>query len=366
MKLHVADHIKTLIPYPPGKPIEELEREYGVTGSIKMASNENSLGPSPKAVEAISRALTNLHRYPDGSCYYLAKHLADKLRVKPEQIVFGNGSDEIIALLAAAFLQPGEEVISSHPSFLVYPKVTQAQGGVNRVVPLKNMRHDLGAIQQTINDKTRLIFLDNPNNPTGTVFNKEEFEAFLQKVPEHVVVVLDEAYVDFVEDDQKLDARTYLDSTPAVVALRTFSKAYGLAGLRVGYGLMSSEIADFLHRVRAPFNVNQPAQIGAIAALDDEEHYQNTMAMTRQGIDWLTEQLQALGLRTFPTQTNFFLVDLKMDGKRFYEAMLRKGVIVRPMSAYGYPEFIRITVGDETENQRLLTAMTQTLTELAP
>jgi len=364
VKLNVAEHIKNLIPYPPGKPIEELEREYGVTGSIKMASNENSLGPSPKAVKAIGEALSSLHRYPDGSCYYLLNALAEKLQVKPDQIVFGNGSDEIIALLGAAFLEPGGEVITSHPSFLVYPKVTQAQAGINRVVPLKNMRHDLSAILNQVNSKTRLIFLDNPNNPTGSVFGKAEFEEFLAQVPNHVVVVLDEAYVDFVDSGKQLDARSYLDSETPVVALRTFSKAYGLAGLRVGYGLMSNQVADILHRVRAPFNVNLLAQVGAIAALQDDEHYSKTMAMTQNGIAWLTESINKMGVTPYPTNTNFFLVDLKVDGKYFYDAMLRKGVIVRPMNAYGYPEFIRITVGTEQENNRLTHAMEETLAEM--
>lgn len=355
-----------LVPYPPGKPIEELEREYGVKGSIKMASNENSLGPSPKALEAVAKSLGNLHRYPDGSCYYLAQRLAEKLGVEPEQIVFGNGSDEILALLAAAFLQPGDEAISSHPSFLVYPKVTQARGGINRVVPLREMRHDLPAILKEITPRTRLIFLDNPNNPTGTIFTEEEFESFLAQVPEQVVVVLDEAYVDFVDQDKQLDARRYLTGNKPVVSLRTFSKAYGLAGLRVGYGLMAKEIAACLQRVRAPFNVNLPAQIGALAALDDEEHYQKTLAMTRNGIAWLSEQLKEIGLIPYPTQTNFFLVDLQgLDGRKFYEAMLRKGVIIRPMAAYGYPNFIRITAGVEAENQRLIKATAETLRELA-
>lgn len=361
MTLHIPDHIKTLVPYPPGKPIEELERELGITGSIKMASNENSLGPSPKAVEAIRSTLAKLHRYPDGSCYYLAEALSTHLGVAANQLVFGNGSDEIIALLAAAFVQPGEEVITSQPSFLVYPKVTQAQGGVNRVVPLKNMRHDLDTIAGLINEKTRLIFFDNPNNPTGTIFTKDEFETFLKKVPESVVVVLDEAYVDFVRHNNPVNAFDYLDSKTPVVSLRTFSKAYGLAGLRVGYGVMPFEIADFLHRVRAPFNVNSLAQVAAIAALDDEDHYQKTLEMTWSGIDYLYQEFSNLGLDPKPTQTNFFLVDIKRDGKEFYQALLHKGVIVRAMNAYGYPEYIRITVGTRAENERLIAASKEVL-----
>jgi len=361
MKLPVPENIKSLVPYPPGKPLEELEREYGITDSIKMASNENSLGPSPMAVKAIAEALENLHRYPDGSCYYLANHLAAKIGVAAEELVFGNGSDEIIAMLAATFIQAGDEVITSHPSFLVYTKVVQAQGGINRIIPLKDMAHDLPAIAEAVCEKTRLIFLDNPNNPTGSIFSKAEFDAFLAKIPEHVVVVLDEAYLDFVEPDKRIDAKSYLGGKTAVVALRTFSKAYGIAGLRVGYGIMDAEVAGYIHRVRAPFNVNQLAQIGAIAALDDHQHYAKTLTMSHDGIDWLTEKLSGLGLKCYSTHTNFFLVDIKRECKAFYELMLRKGVIIRPMRAYGFPEFVRITVGTAEENKRLYDAMQECL-----
>ncbi len=364
MKLHVSDNIKNLIPYPPGKPLEELEREYGITGSIKLASNENNLGPSPKAVAAIQDSLTNLHRYPDGSCYYLAEALAKKIGVKPEELVFGNGSNEIIQLLISSFLAPGEEVVTSHPTFLVYQKVVQAQGGINKVVPLKGMQHDLDGLLAEITDKTRLIFLDNPNNPCGTVFDKEAFLVFLDKVPESVIVVLDEAYVDFVEDGLRLDAREFINLPTPVVAMRTFSKAYGLAGLRVGYGLMRPEIADYLHRVRQPFNVNSTAQIGALAALEDDEHYQKTLTLTKEGIAFLSTEVEKLGCKAFASQTNFFLIDIKTDGKELYEQMLRKGVIVRPMNAYGFPSYIRITIGLPEENERFLKALKECLNEL--
>ncbi len=364
MKLKVAPNIETLIPYPPGKPLEELEREYGITGSIKLASNENALGPSPKALKAIAASLPTLHRYPDGSCYYLAQSLASHLGVKPQELVFGNGSNEVIDLLVSTFLAPGQEVITSHPTFLVYHKMVQARGGINRVVPLKDMRHDLDAILLEISPDTRLIFLDNPNNPTGTVFTEAELEAFLAKVPQYVIVVLDEAYVDFVDPKIRFDARKYLLSETPVVTLRTFSKAYGLAGLRVGYGLMRAEIAEYLHRVRQPFNVNQVAQIGARAALDDDEHYQKTLKMTKEGIAWLQQEVKRLGCKPFPTQTNFFLIDVKGDCKTLYQHMLGKGVIVRPMNAYGFPNFIRITVGLPEENQRFVTAFAETLKEL--
>ncbi|MEN8142409.1 MAG: histidinol-phosphate transaminase [Thermodesulfobacteriota bacterium] len=380
MKLKVTENISSLVPYPPGKPIEELEREYGITGSIKLASNENALGPSPKAVAAISEGLSKLHRYPDGSSYYLTSSLAEKLGVRPEEIVFGNGSNEIIELLVNTFLDKGDEVVTSRPTFLVYQKMVQARGGVNRVVPLKEgladnirgssggdtlgVRHDLSAIAAEINDRTRLIFLDNPNNPTGTVFSREEFEAFLEQVPEQVIVVLDEAYVDFVASKDRIDVRKYLAGPKPVVGLRTFSKAYGLAGLRIGYGLMNSEIAGYLHRVRQPFNINLPAQYGALAALDDDEHYQKTMDLTREGIGWLTSEIRALGCKVFDTHTNFFLVDVGMDCRKLYEQMLGKGVIIRPMAAYDYPRYIRITVGIPEENSRLVKALAEALAEL--
>jgi len=380
MKIKVSENISSLVPYPPGKPIEELEREYGITGSIKLASNENALGPSPKAVAAISEGLSKLHRYPDGSSYYLTTRLAEKLGVKPAEIVFGNGSNEIIELLVNTFLDKGDEVVTSRPTFLVYQKMVQARGGVNRVVPLKEgltdnikgasggdslgVRHDLDAIAAEINDRTRLIFLDNPNNPTGTVFGLDEFESFLDQVPEGVIVVLDEAYVDFVDPRDRIDVRKYLAGPKAVVGLRTFSKAYGLAGLRIGYGLMNKDIAGYLHRVRQPFNINLPAQYGALAALDDEDHYNKTMDLAREGIAWLTSEISALGCKVFDTHTNFFLVDVGMDCRKLYEQMLGKGVIIRPMAAYDYPQYIRITVGIPEENSRLVKALAEALAEL--
>ncbi len=363
MKLSVNKNIETLVPYPPGKPLKELEREYGITGSIKMASNENALGPSPRALAAIRDSLATLHRYPDGSCHYLATALAAKLGVQPAELVFGNGSNEVIELLIAAFVSPGDEVISSLPSFLVYQTMVQARSGVNVVVPLQDMRHDLDTIAARVTEKTRLIFLDNPNNPTGTVFESPAFEAFLARLPETVIVVLDEAYVDFVDADKQLDVRRYLHQPPPVVGLRTFSKAYGLAGLRVGYGVMDAAIASYLHRVRQPFNVNELAQVGALACLTDDDHYLNTIAMPQAGIAWLTAAIEKLGCRVYPTQTNFFLVDVGQDCKIIYEKMLRQGVIVRPMSAYGYPHFIRITVGTRAENERLVATLARCLGE---
>lgn len=365
VKLKVASNISTLVPYPPGKPIEELEREYGISGSIKLASNENAWGPSPKAVEAIKGALQNLHRYPDGSCYYLTKSLADKIAVKPEEIVFGNGSNEIIGLLIAAFLQPGEEVITSHPTFLMYQKLVQVQGGCNKVVELNpGMHHDLEAILAAVSAKTRMIFLDNPNNPTGTVIDKDDFAAFMEKLPPEIVVVLDEAYMDFMDPELRINVLSYIRGDRPVAALRTFSKAYGLSGLRLGYGIMDAEMAGYLNRVRQPFNVNSLAQVGGVAALADDEHYRMTLQKTSDNIAWLQQEVTKLGCRPMDTQTNFFLIDVRGNGRKLYEHMLRQGVIVRSMEAYGYPNFIRITVGREAENRRFINALALSLQEL--
>ena len=367
MKLDIPENIASIVPYPPGKPLEELEREYGISDSIKLASNENSWGPSPKAVAAIGQTLQGLHRYPDGSSFYLTEALAGRLGAGMDEIVLGNGSNEVIEFLVKAFVRTGDEVISSHPSFLMYQKFVQVRGGCNRVIPLKDMRHDLAAITDTVNDKTRLIFLDNPNNPCGTFFSAQELDKFLKGLPESVIVVLDEAYADFVEAEQRIDILSYIrqaEGIPAVVALRTFSKAFGLAGLRVGFGLMHRDIADLLHRVRQPFNINLPAQAGALAALSDDAHYNATINKTRAGRLWLQEEVKKIGCIPYPSQTNFFLIDVRGDATTLYESMLHKGVIVRSMAAYGYPNFIRITVGTKSENERFVTALADCLSTL--
>jgi len=367
MKLNIPENIAEIVPYPPGKPLDELEREYGVTNSIKLASNENPWGPSPKAVAAIEETLSGLHRYPDGSSFYLTEALARWLGAGMDEIVLGNGSNEVIEFLIKAFVRTGDEVITSHPSFLMYQKFVQVRGGKNTVLPLKDMEHDLDAIVEAVNDRTRLIFLDNPNNPTGTFFSGKRFENFLHRLPETVILVLDEAYVDFVEPEERIDVLSYIrksESIPAVVGLRTFSKAFGLAGLRLGFGLMHREIASMLHRVRQPFNINLPAQVGGLAALSDVAHYNKTLNGTRAGRKWLSEQVEKLGCRAYPSHTNFFLIDVRGDATELYEAMLHKGVIVRSMKAYGYPDFIRITVGTEAENTRFIGALADCLDAL--
>ena len=355
--MRIPDYISTLKPYVPGKPIEELEREYGISGCIKLASNENPIGPSPKALDAIMKSLKNLHRYPDGSNYYLRKRLAEKLKVPLNRIVLGNGSNEIIELLVRTFLREGDEAVLPEPSFLMYEIMVQAGGGRPVKVALKERVLDLEGMAEGISSKTRMIFVNNPNNPTGTIVSREDFEAFLQRVPPDVLIVLDEAYIEFVRDGTCPTGLDYLDCDKTVVTLRTFSKAYGLAGLRIGYGVMRENLADLMHRVRQPFNTNLLAQVGALASLDDEAFLNKTISTVHEGLDYLYQEVEKLGLRCFSTQTNFFLIDLQREAKSVFEKMLRMGVIVRPMTAYGYPNYIRINVGLPEENRGLVEAL---------
>jgi len=364
MGVRVPDNIATLKPYPPGKPLEELEREYGITDSIKLASNENPLGTSPLALEAIRKHINNLHRYPDGSGYYLRQKLSQRLGVADSAIVLGNGSNEIIDLVIRTFVRSGEEVLMSEPTFLVYPLMTQVIGARAVKVSQKSLAHDLGAIADAVTSHTRVVFLDNPNNPSGSVISRSEFEVFRANIPDDVIIVLDEAYMEFADPRLTVTGLEYLDVGPPVICLRTFSKAYGLAGLRIGYGVMAPELADYLNRVRQPFNVNSLAQAAALAALDDEPFLQKTQETVRQGLTLLYEELEKLKLRTHPTQTNFFLIGVGYDARVVYEAMLRRGVIVRAMHSYGLPNYIRISVGRPEENQRFIKALREVMEEL--
>lgn len=355
--MKVPEYVAGLKPYVSGKPIEELEREYGITGAVKLASNENPIGPSPKAVEAIMSALENLHRYPDAANHRLGTRLAEKLQVSMDQIVIGNGSNEIIELLVRTFLREGDEVIVPDPSFLMYEILVQAGGGKPVKVALKERVIDLEGMARSVTSKTRMIFVNNPNNPTGTIVSKDDFENFLQEVPPEVIVVMDEAYIEFVRDKTCPIGLDYLGGEKMVVSLRTFSKTYGLAGLRIGYGLMDAAVADLMHRVRQPFNTNLLAQVGALAALDDDVFLKKTLALVHSGLDFLYGEVAKLGLRYFPTQTNFFLIDMEQDARVVFEGMLRLGVIVRPMTAYGYPNYIRINAGLPEDNRRFVEAL---------
>lgn len=356
MKKLVSDEIEALIPYPPGKPIEEVERELGIKGSIKLASNENPLGPSPKAVDAVAKAIKNLHRYPDGGWHYLKEKLARHLNVKPENLIIGNGSNEIIELVVRTFLKQGQEAVMGNPSFAVYPLVVPAAGGRNVLVPLKNLTHDLDAMLDAITENTKIVFIANPNNPTGTMNTKAELDRFYEKLPEDVILVLDEAYYEFVTSKDFPNSMDYLKGSKNVVVLRTFSKIYGLAGLRIGYGIASERLVFYMNKVRQPFNVNSLAQIGAMAALDDDEHLKKSQKNNQDGLKYLFNELSAMGLECVPTQANFFLVKVG-NGKKVYDDLLKQGVIVRPMASYGLGEYIRVTVGLPDENKRFVEAI---------
>jgi histidinol-phosphate aminotransferase len=353
--------VQKLIPYKAGKPIEELERELGLTHIIKLASNENPFGAGSKALAAIQTALPDLGLYPDGSGFRLKQALAEKYAVDAGQITLGNGSNEILELLARAFLTPELEVIFSQHAFAVYPIVTQAVGATAVVVPAVNYGHDLAAMRQAVTDKTRLVFIANPNNPTGTLLAHADLEAFISALPETVICVLDEAYFEFVQRSSAENSIDWLKKYPNLVITRTFSKAYGLAGLRVGYGLSSPEIADILNRVRQPFNNNSLALVAAEAALADTEHLQNTLANNTAGMQLLTDGFKSLGLAWIPSAGNFVAVELRQAGQPIYEDLLRKGVIVRPVGVYELPNHLRISIGTAAENARFLQALSEVL-----
>ena len=356
----VPEWIRALAPYPPGKPIEELEREYGIYGSIKLASNENPLGPSPKAVAAITAALGDLHRYPDGNCFYLKRAVAKKHGVSPDALIFGNGSNEIIELAVRTFLQRGDEAVMADQAFVIYRLVVQAAGASSRLVPLRNFTHDLDAIAEAITPATRIVFLANPNNPTGTIFRRREWQEFLASLPPHVIVVMDEAYFEYVDDPDYPDSLAAHGSGRPLITLRTFSKIYGLAGLRIGFGVAHPELIEVMNRVRQPFNVSSLAQVAVLAALDDDEHVERTRRCNRDGMLFLQMHCERLGLEYVRSCANFLLIRVG-NGARVYEALLRQGVIVRPMSVYGFPEHVRVTVGTADENQRFITALEQVL-----
>jgi histidinol-phosphate aminotransferase len=355
--------VQKLSPYVPGKPVETLARELGLdpAGIVKLASNENPLGPSPRALEAIRAALGEITRYPDGSGFALKAKLAERFGLRSEQITLGNGSNDILDLVARAWLAPGRNAVFSQYAFAVYPISTQAVGAEGRVVPARDYGHDLEAMLAAIDDNTRVVFIANPNNPTGTWFGPAALEAFLDRVPADVLVVLDEAYIEFTEPGELPNGLDYVARYPNLLVSRTLCKAYGLAGLRVGYAVSSVQIADVLNRVRQPFNVNSLALVAACAALDDSEYLEAGRRLNRAGMAQLEAGLAALGLRWIPSRGNFLAVDFARDAAPINQALLERGVIVRPVAGYGLPNFLRISIGTEAENARLLEALAQVL-----
>lgn len=357
--------VQKLSPYVPGKPVEELARELSLdpAGIVKLASNENPLGPSPKVLDAIRAELSELTRYPDGNGFALKQRLAERYSVGINQVTLGNGSNDILELVARAYLAPGLNAVFSEHAFAVYPIATQAVGAEGRAVPARKWGHDLDAMAAAIDENTRVVFVANPNNPTGTWFDAAALGGFLARVPEHVLVVLDEAYIEYAEGQELPDGLAFLADYPNLLVSRTFSKAYGLAALRVGYAISSPVIADVLNRVRQPFNVNSLALAAACAALDDVDYLLASRKANDAGMLQLETGFRQLGLEWIPSRGNFIAVDFARDAAPINQALLREGVIVRPMAGYGMPTFLRISIGTEQENARFLDVLRQVLVQ---
>jgi len=362
IKLAVSG-VHGLRPYEPGKPESEIQREYGLTDVIKLASNENPLGPSPRAVEAMQAQLGTSARYPDGNGFDLKARLASHHGVDMTQITLGNGSNDVLELIGRAYLAPGIGAVFSEHSFIVYPLVVQATGATPQVAKARDFGHDLEAMGDQIDETTRVIFIANPNNPTGTWLDGISLEAFIASVPRDVLVVVDEAYTEYVDELEFSDATGWLERYPNLIVTRTFSKAHALAGLRVGYALSHPSVADALNRIRQPFNTNSVAQAAAVASLDEPEHVARGVALNRRGMAAMIAACEELGLGYIPSVGNFLTVDFGRPAGPVFEALLRQGVITRPIGGYGLPNHLRITIGLEQENQRCIDAMRAVLND---
>lgn len=353
--IELRNFIQNIRPYKPGRPIEEVVRQLGIKEEIiKLASNENPLGPSPMAVQAIMKSVDNINLYPDDNCFYLKKKMHEKFGQPAENIIIGSGSVELIELIFKAYVNPSDQVIMSEPSFIMYKIACQIFGGERVAIPLKNFRHDIETMSRAINHKTKIVIIDNPINPTGTIVKKDEFDRFLKKLPENVLLVLDEAYREYIEDDHYPNSFEYIVKHKNIIVLHTFSKIYGLAGLRVGYGFSNPEIIGALMKVRLPFNVNIIAQIAATAALDDTEYVQKSFQNNETGKNYLYGELDRLKLKYTPSYGNFILVHFDGDVKQVFEKAQEKGLILRTVREYGLPNSLRITIGTPSQNKKLI------------
>jgi histidinol-phosphate aminotransferase len=362
---NVRQNLFEIKPYSPGKPISELKRELGLTDIIKLASNENPLGPSIKVQQAVAQAVTDLHRYPDGAAYELKSALAAVNDVPREQILVGNGSDECIKMISETFITPDSEIIIPNPSFSQYWFGTQVMAGNPVLVDLTpDFEYDMEQILQKVNERTKILYLCTPNNPTGTYIKRDRLQWLLDRLPKHVLVVIDEAYIEFVEEEDAAHGIEFLKAGYNVLVMRTFSKLYSLAALRIGYVLGPTAVLDAVNRTREPFNVNHLAQVAAVAALSDEEHIAETKKVTREGFEYLKQGLAELGYDVVPTQANFFIFDTKVDDKELFQALLHEGVIVRSGSGVGLPGYLRISIGTQAENVRFLTAFKQVISKI--
>jgi len=362
--IKVPDNIARIQPYVPGKPVEEVERELGLPDTVKLASNENPLGPSPRAAEAARRETDGVNRYPDGSGYYLRQRLSLEYGLPMEQIMLGNGSTELVEIFSRTFLDHDGTAVMADQAFIMYKLAVMAVNGNAILTPLKEMRHDLEAIARRIDDRTRLVFIANPNNPTGTYVSGEELTRFMKAIPEDVLVVVDEAYREYVEASDYPDSLSLLKAGHRIAVLRTFSKIHGLAGLRLGYALTTSEVRAAAEKVRSPFNTSSVAQAAGLAALDDQEHVTRSREHNTRELAHLQSALSARGVRFVPSVANFLLVDTGRDADIVFSEMLREGVIVRPMRAYNLPTCVRVSVGLRQENDRFLEALDRVLPRL--
>lgn len=361
MKFKINKQIESIKPYEPGRPLKEVARQYQLKKVIKLASNENPLGFSPNVNDAVLKAMKDMNRYPESAAHALNIKLAEKFNVSRENIVLGNGSDDIIALLCHGFLNEGDEALMPLPSFLMYEISVKTAKGVPVMVPLNDFSTNLKGIVEKISSKTRLIFITNPFNPTGSTISFNEFHEFAQQVPQDIIIVVDEAYIEFVRSEKVYNSLENSLQDQRIVSLRTFSKAYGLAGFRVGYGIMNAQIAQILNRIRQPFNVNSLAQVAAVAALDDEVFLKKSIQSTHESLDFLFNELEKLGIHCLSTQSNFFMLDIKTDAGEVFEKMLKLGVIVRSMKSYGFDSFLRVNTGTEQENFTFLQALKKVL-----
>jgi histidinol-phosphate aminotransferase len=346
------DYVASIKPYVPGKPVEELERELGIRGSVKLASNENPLGPSPLALEAIRTAVKELNRYPDGSGHYLRGALSQFLSVDQDNIILGNGSNELLDIVVRTFMRPGDEAVMAWPSFVVYPMSVQSVGCKAVMAPLKDYTHDLPAMYDAVTDKTRMLFIANPNNPTGTINRKQEFDTLMERLPDGVLMVMDEAYYEYVTDPDYADSMRHFREGRDILILRTFSKMYGLAGLRIGYGIAKKEILAEMNKLRPPFNTNSLSQTAALKALNDSEHLKRSREANEDGKRYLYREIGGLGIEYVPTEANFIYMRVR-NATGLYDRLLRRGVIIRPMGS----DAVRVTIGTRQENERFIAAL---------
>jgi histidinol-phosphate aminotransferase len=362
LPLSLNPTLTTLPTYQPGRPIEEVAREIGLPASdiIKLASNENPLGPSPKALAAIQAAAASVHLYPDGNAFYFKRRLADKLNVETANLILGNGSNEIIEFIGLALMAPDTDVVVSQYCFAIYPIITKMAGANLITVPARDLGHDLPAMLRAITPQTRVMFVANPNNPTGTLASREAVVELVNNIPPHVLLVMDEAYIEFLDDPVNLIPLITAGTRPNVLLMRTFSKIYGLAGTRVGYGIGAPELIAAFEKVRQPFNLNSLAQAAALAALDDDEHVRRTRATNFAGVHFLQTEFEKLGIEFVPTAGNFILLRVG-DGARVFRELEKLGVITRPMAGYQLPEWLRVSVGTQAENTRFLAGLKQVL-----